>query len=384
MLSIYCFFTWVHKKTMFEFWLIFILIGVLILVHEVGHFYVARKLGVRVEEFSIGFGKKVFSRMRRGVRYSVRMLPFGGFVKLYGEHGGGEDDPESYSAQPAWKRFLILSAGVAMNIVAGWVFFSAAAAIGLPTPVSDGATGVPVSIIEVSPHSPAADAGLRFGDIIESLEIGGVRVMIATEQELIDAIGQHKEEEVFLHILRGSEQLTLRAIPRQNPPAGEGALGVSLARLQIQRASLLWAPIEGGLTLWRTTAATMAGLKLIASELVFRRRAPEGVSGPVGIFFFAHDIARLGFSYLLQFAGVISVNLAVMNFLPIPLLDGGWVFLLFVEKLRGGVRLGRRAENAALALGFAVLGTLMIAVTYQDILRNGHRLVVGLRSMVPF
>jgi len=146
--------------------LIVLIIGLLILVHEWGHFYAARRLGIRVDEFGIGFPPRLFSRMRNGVRYSLNLLPFGGFVKIFGEHGEGEGEGESFISRPAWQRLAVLAAGVFMNFGLAWLFFSIGAAVGVPQVVEKPDDEVPVSIITVLPGSPAAEAGLHFGDQI--------------------------------------------------------------------------------------------------------------------------------------------------------------------------------------------------------------------------
>src|SRR3989344_6855961 len=146
--------------------LIIIVISVLILVHEWGHFYSARKFGVKVEEFGFGFPPKVASRVKNGVRYSLNLFPFGGFVKIYGEHGEGEQDAKSFMSRPVWQRFTILAAGVFMSFLLAWVFFSVGATLGVPTISGDNSSGIPVSVIGISHGSPAATVGLHFGDKI--------------------------------------------------------------------------------------------------------------------------------------------------------------------------------------------------------------------------
>jgi len=368
---------------MLIFFLIIILIAILILVHEAGHFFAARLSGVRVEEFSIGFGKLIAARIRNGVQYSLRLLPFGGFVRMYGEEKRISDDPQSFSAQPTRKRFFILIAGVTMNIIAGWLLFSASAAIGIPTLAQGGDDSAPVSIIGVTPDSPAEKAGLRFGDRIRELRADDLTIAVDSEDDVIQFMDAYRGEEITMVIGRGDTATDIKVTPRANPPENEGPLGISLARLTVERVPLYFAPIEGAKALYRTTIATFQGFGALLKTIFTEGRAPAELSGPVGIFFFGYDLFLVGLSYFLQFAGIISVNLAIINLLPIPVLDGGWVLFLAIEKIRGGVRLAEQTERRFLLAGIAFLGAIMLFATYNDILKNGPRLWDGLKMFLP-
>ncbi len=366
---------------MLIFLFVFLLIAILILVHEFGHFWTARRFGVKIEEFSVGFGRKIWSRTQNGVRYSLRAIPFGGYVRMYGERGEGEGDARSFISKPAWQRFVVLLAGVGMNFVAAWFFFSIAVATGIPEAVAPDAEGGKVTIVAVSPQSPAEQAGIRIGDQIVGLEAEGEIVSIKTEESVTVFVRGHLGTVVTVRIQRGGSDLVFTASPRADPPEGEGPLGIALARVGVVRVPWWKAPIAGTEMLVSVTGATVRAFAEILRLLAFQFKAPDSLAGPVGIFVFASDIAALGFSHLLQFAGVISVNLAVLNLLPIPVLDGGWVALLFVEKLRGK-RLRPRAEGAILTAGFAFLLVVMAAATYQDITRYGDRLFEGIGSIL--
>ena len=158
--------------------LVIIVISILILGHEWGHFFAAQKLGVTVEEFGFGFPPRLFSRVRHDVRYSLNALPFGGFVKIFGEHGEGEGNKKSFVSRPAWQRFIILAAGVGMNLILAWIFFTIALGIGVPRVVDNPGVGVPVSILEVAPASPAEHAGLKMGDQIMEMRAQDVSLRI--------------------------------------------------------------------------------------------------------------------------------------------------------------------------------------------------------------
>lgn len=355
---------------MVTFLLVIIVISVLVLVHEWGHFYLARKFGVKVEEFGFGFPPKLFSKVKNGVCYSFNLFPFGGFVKIFGEHGEGEGDKESFISRPAWQRFSILAAGVAMNFLLAWFFFSVGSAIGIPR-IIDGSVQkeIPVSIIGVMPGSPAEEAGLRFGDqIIEIHSAEGVSLSVETEKDVQDFVEAYRGEEIILTIRRRDEFFTVAATPRLVVPEGEGPLGVMLARISVVRVPLWFAPIEGVKTLIHTTSVTVSGLVSIIRDLVIEQKTSVDIAGPVGIFFLARDTWALGLVYFFNFVGATSLSLAILNFLPIPALDGGRILFLGIEKLRRR-RIDPHLENFIHTVGFALLILLMVLVTYRDIVR---------------
>lgn len=350
--------------------LVFVIIAIslLVLVHEWGHFYFARILGVRVEEFGFGFPPKLFSRVKNGVRYSFNALPFGGFVKIFGEHGEGEGDNKSFISRPAWQRFIILGAGVFMNFMLAWVVFSIAAAVGLPQAGDTPKGGTPVSIIGVLPSSPAEQAGLKFGDQILEMRSYETSLRIESEKDVRDFADAYRGEEVALMVRRGDEIREVRMTPRAQSPEGEGPLGVALARLTLVKTPWYLAPVEGFLTLIRSVSAVVNGFFLILREIAVSGTTSVAVSGPVGIFFFADDTRTLGIAYFLQFIGMLSVNLGVINFLPIPALDGGRILFLAIEKIKGR-RVSPNVENIIHAVGFAFLILMMALVTYKDVVK---------------
>ena len=346
--------------------MLFIAISVLILVHELGHFYVAIWLKVKVEEFGFGFPPRVFSRVKNGIKYSINALPFGGFVKIFGEQGEGQESSESFASRPARHRFAILAAGVLMNFVLAWVLFSIGAWVGAPQVSDEPSSGLPVSIITVLPHSPAEARGLRFGDQILEMRGIGVSLRVEQEKDVSDFVDGFRGEEVIMVIKRGEDIKEITITPRAQVPAGEGPLGISMGRLTTSRVAWYVAPLVGGKILLQTFAAIVGGLWTVVTQLIWHGRAATAVSGPVGIYFFGRDVQALGLSYVLQFVGMLSVNLGVLNALPIPALDGGRMFFILIEKIRG-VRMNPLTEARAHTIGFALLILLMAVVTYKDI-----------------
>ena len=322
---------------------------------------------MKVEEFGFGFPPKIFSWVRNGIRYSFNLLPFGGFVKIFGEHGEGEENPSSFAGRPPLQRFVILAAGVFMNFVLAWILFSFASAIGLPQ-IADDAKDIPVSVIGVLPGSPAESSGLKLGDKILEMRARELTLRIESEKDVRGFVEAYRGEEVILIVERGKEIREIETVPRVNFPQGEGPLGIALARLVIEKTPWYLAAFNGLAMLERSTVAVVEGLGLIVKDLLVEGKTPLAVSGPIGIFLFAEDSRSLGFAYFLQFAGMLSVNLAVLNFLPIPALDGGRIFFLGIEKLKGS-RINPRIENMAHTFGFILLVLLMVLITYHDIAR---------------
>ncbi len=352
---------------MTTFILVIAAISILILVHEWGHFYSARRFGVKVEEFGFGFPPRVFAFVKNGIRYSFNLLPLGGFVKIFGEHGEGEDSRESFSARPAWQRFVMLGAGIGMNFALAWVFFTGGALVGIPA-LADDDSKVPVSILAIIPGSPADAAGLKLGDEIVAMREAEVSLLVERERDIQDFVAAYRGEEITIVVRRAGELTEIVAVPRAQYPEGEGPLGIALGRIEIQQTTWYRAPVEGFFMLARSTAAVVEGLGGLAYELFRTGSVAAEVAGPVGIFFFADDVRSLGVAYFLQFLGILSVNLAVLNFLPIPALDGGRIAFIVLEKIRRK-RMNPAVENAAHAVGFALLILLMVAVTYRDIAR---------------
>ncbi|MBI3442521.1 MAG: site-2 protease family protein [Candidatus Sungbacteria bacterium] len=353
---------------------IIIAISALILVHEWGHFFVSRKLGVGVEEFGFGFPPRLISRMKNGVRYSINVLPFGGFVKIFGERGEGEQDQRSFASRPAWQRIAILGAGVGMNLVLAWVLFSAGAAIGVPHAIESGRNvgvdnsgkQIPVSIIGVMPHSPAEQAGLKIGDQILEIRTPEISLRIESEDDVRNSVDAYRGEEITLVTRRGKDIQEVKTVPRTAAPDNEGPLGIAMARLKTVRAPWYLVPLEGLNMLVQSVVAILAGFGFIIKELVLRHAQSVPVSGPVGIYQYASETRQFGFTYFLQFVGILSVNLAILNALPIPALDGGRILFIFLEKIKGK-KVNPKLENMIHTAGFAVLVLLMIVVTYRDI-----------------
>ena len=350
--------------------LIFVVIlGLLVFVHEFGHFIVAKRSGMAVEEFGFGFPPRLFGIKKGGTIYSINWIPIGGFVKIVGENGDNLS-PESFASKGFWPRFLVLVAGVTMNFILAWLLISIGLTSGLPTVIGEGETLGPtahvgpahVSLVEVVPNSPASEAGVKVGDTI--FRINGTEV--SSIEQAQDLTKQNAGHATTYEFKRGDSDFTKTIVPRANPPEGEGSLGVALS--SVAKVSYPWyESIWRGLTttlmlVW----ATLSAFGHIIAQWVQHQPVSQALSGPVGIAVLTRDVAQLGFIYLLQFTAILSINLAIINIMPFPALDGGRVLFLIIEKLRGK-KMDQKAESMANAIGFSLLILLMVFVTIKDV-----------------
>ncbi len=350
-------------------------ISVLILLHELGHFIAAKNAGLRVDEFGFGFPPRMFSwRPKRWVKegetlhkvqgdtvYSVNWLPFGGFVKIYGESkeqlkneeiktGEATDTSRSFAHQSAWRRSVIILAGIAMNFILGWLILSAVFMIG---------ASESVVITQVADNSPAQTAGLLPGDQL---------VGYTKAEDFISFTDSNRGKEIELQVQRGDEQLVFELTPRENPAPGQGPLGVALSQAGFPKLPFFEAIWTGLTTSLDIMAEIIKTFGRLFGSLFSRGELLEGVVGPVGIFGVAGDLGSIGFVYILQLIGLISLNLAILNAMPFPALDGGRFLFILIEKIKGSA-ISPKRELVANLVGFGVLLILMVAITARDIIR---------------
>ena len=333
--------------------------ALLIVIHELGHFWAAKRSGVLVHEFSLGFGPRLAFVRRGETEYSLRLLPLGGFVRMAGmqpeEEGLERVPPERrFLGRPLGDRFRIIAAGPVMNVVLAVVLFTLVFAV----------IGVPVArpvVGEVVAGYPAAEAGLQPGDRI--LTIDGRR--IASWEQVVAAIQAAGGRAVELTVQRGDRVLTVRVTPRPDPQRpGVGVVGIR-PQLETMRTGVLQALVQGAEATYRVAA----GFVLALVHMVTGRGGFD-VIGPVGIGQQIGEAAQVGVSQVVLLAAVLSANLALVNLLPIPALDGGRLLFLAVEAVRGRP-VDPEQENLIHFLGFALLMLLAIVITYRDLLRLG-------------
>ncbi len=354
---------------------IFILIlGLLIFVHEFGHFLAAKKIGCKVEEFGFGFPPRILGKKIGETLYSLNAIPIGGFVRIWGEEGAKtkeeQKDPRLFTNKRIWQRFLVLFSGVLMNFILAMVLITLAAVIGMPTVLSGQRikgkiTNEKIQITEISPHSPAETAELKVGDtILGFTQISDLQAY--TEENL--------GKTITLKIRRGTEEQEVSITPRTKIPAGEGPLGVGLVKTGIVRYPWYYAPWVGLKTSVNLTIQMIYLFGLLLKNLIAKGVLIFDISGPVGIAVLTGEAARLGFIYLLQLTVLLTINLAIINILPFPALDGGRLLFLVFEKIKGR-KISQKVENIVHNIGFAILIFLMIAVTFNDIYRLRDRII---------
>ena len=325
----------------------------IILAHELGHFFAAKISRVKVEEFGIGYPPRIWGKKFGETLYSLNALPFGGFTRL-----SGEEDPKaerSLASKSRLTRIFVMAAGAIVNALLPVVLF----AIAFMVP-HDVATGQ-IAIAEVALDSPAATAGLMPGDVF--LSINGQSIDSFNDMSAI--VAENLGREISIQVQRSSEIRTVHLVPRQNPPEGQGAMGIRSQALTARRSEPVWRAIPLG---FKQTFDTIVLFKDAIVSL-FTGGSQLQFTGPVGIAQLTGEAAQAGFSFLLLFAGFLSLNLAIINLLPLPALDGGRIVFVIIEWLRGGKRISPRVEGIIHMIGFILLIGLALVVTYQDILR---------------
>lgn len=332
----------------------FVLIfGTIVFFHELGHFAVAKACGVRVYEFALGFGPRLLG-LRRGVtQYSIRLIPLGGFVKFAGMDPALDDDQEisadderNFHRRPLWQRMAIIAAGPLMNFLLAFLLIAGYYMVAY----------VPPTVIRVLPGSPAYEVGLVPGDVIVAVDGHGTR----SADDVIARVQPNPGKPLEVTIRRGDATRTLTVVPRRDPDTGVGMLGIEL------RSQARLAPAAA---LWHAAGDTLRGIAGITQALVGMITGQSAVDlrGPIGIITITGEAARQGWDALLSLAIGLNLNLGLLNLLPIPILDGGWLVLLALEGIRGRP-LEPEQRGLAQFIGLVIILLLMIFAFYQDVL----------------
>ena len=377
-----------------------LILGVAIYVHELGHFVAAKRLGVAVDEFGFGFPPRIVGiyknkqgkwkllkgrkepkdKMESTTIYSINWIPFGGFVKIKGSAGEGDDkkmdenslkEKDSFFAQKAWKRAIIISAGVVCNIIIAAIILAVGFMIGLPTVVDETTDPTKMSdpqiqVYEVVEGSVSEGAGLELGDII--LAMNGEE--FTQKQALIDFEADKANQEIILTISRIGEVQDLTFTLDENPDTGVGVMGASLvdiAKVKYPWYQALWLGLKSTIIL--TGKIIVAIVLLIKGLIVGQSQVAADVAGPVGIAILTNQFTQMGFVYLLQFAALLSINLAIFNFLPLPALDGGRIIFIILEKFRRGKKVSFKVEGLIHTVGFSLLLLLLVFVSIRDVFK---------------
>ncbi len=337
--------------------LFFVVLSVLVFAHELGHFVTAKMAGIKVQEFGFGYPPRVFGIRRGETIYSFNLLPLGGFVKMLGENAS-PGDPGAFASQPRAVRALVLVAGSAMNLALAPLLYSAAFMVGIDEPVR-------VLIENVQPSLPAASAGLQPGDVVLTVDGREIR----TTLELREAVRARGGQQIPLTVQRGGQRLSLPITPLAVSNENQPAIGVALKQdVEIVRYPIWQAVPMGFQFTGEVTRSFLDGLRQMA-----QRKVKAELSGPVGIAQQTGEAAEAGLTYLLQFTGFLSLNLAIFNMLPFPGLDGARLIFVLIEGARRGRRVNPQLEGAIHLVGMMLLITLMLYVSLNDV----RRLVPG-------
>ncbi len=360
-----------------------VILSILVLIHELGHYLVAKKFGIKVEEFGVGFPPRAFGKKIGETVYSINWLPIGGFVKLYGEDnaGGGKvskqgaadsgqetDIKRAFFARTLWQRMTVVTAGVIMNFLLAVVLISFLFSTqGVPLPSSD------VIVSGISKNSPAAAAGLKVEDRI--LKINDKA--ISKTDVFISETKKNAGREIQLLVRRDGREFTTSLTPRLNPPKNEGAMGVSITNIIVKKYTWYEAPIYGTIEAGKFSWLILSGLGGMVNDLMHGGVKPESVAGPIGVAQLTGEAVRAGWFAVLWFVALLSLNLAVLNIMPIPALDGGRFFFMLIELVTRR-KVSQKYEGYAHAVGLVALLGLMLLITLLDL----SRLVQG-KSILP-
>jgi len=341
-----------------------IILSIVVLIHELGHFLVAKWTGTGVEEFGFGYPPRAIGKKIGGTIYSLNWLPFGGFVRLFGEQEAeleGSKNPKAFFNKSKKQRTAVILAGVFMNMVLAIACFSVIYSInGIPQEVDY------IVIDGVAPNSPAEMAGLKTGDKVVSID-GQSKQKTA---DFVEYLKNKAGQEVVLGLQRGGKDLNTTLTPRVNPPEGEGAVGVAVSNYDNVFYPVWQMPLRGtkvGIEeAYAWTKMMFEGLWQMISG-IFVGVKPE-VRGIVGIYEITATVAKEGILPVIKFMGILSINLAVINILPFPALDGGRFAFIMLEKVIGR-KIKPKIEAYVNMAGMAILVTLMVLITVADVLR---------------
>lgn len=354
-----------------------IVLAILVLVHECGHFLFAKKFGIRVDEFGLGFPPKIWGKKIGETEYTLNWIPFGGFVRIFGENPddssiNGQDKMRAMVHKSRWKQAIVLFGGILFNFLFAWVLVSTAFMAGVSASREDYAkythriSDSRIAVTQVSKGSPAERAGIKPGDAIVGLLSGSIT--LSNDTLVIPVIRDTIErgQPIALALRRGEVATTTVVLPQKGIIADKHAIGIAMEDVGTLRLPIHLAIWEGGKFTLHIIAGVAYGIYDLVSGIVHGNADLSAVSGPVGIASLVGDAARLGFVYLLMFTALISINLGVINLVPFPALDGGRLFVLLIEAIRRKP-LRPQAINRMNTIGFIILLMIMLLVTFKDL-----------------
>ncbi len=360
-----------------------IILSILVLIHELGHFLVAKRFGIKVEEFGFGFPPRVIGKKIGETLYSINALPIGGFVKLFGEDeaGGGRVRPSAsgqkqgadfnraFFAKPIYKRALVVVAGVVMNFALAVVIVTYLFTFeGIPSPGRD------IEITEVVENSPAQSSGLKKGDIIR--KINGTK--IESSESLISQTRENLGEETTILIERDGKLTAINVIPRKEYPADQGPMGIAVSQdIDVVKHPFPMSIFYGFKQAVSDAVLIIFAFKDMLVSLITQLSVPQGVAGPIGIAQLTGEFVKVGPNAVLALIYMLSLSLAVLNILPIPALDGGRLFFILIEAVTRR-KVHPKFEAYAHMIGIVLLLTFLAFISFKDILR-----VISGESILP-
>ena len=359
--------------------LVIAILVLLIVVHEFGHFLAAKIFGVRVDEFGIGYPPRAFLFGKfGGTEYTFNWIPFGGFVRLFGDEGEARLGRGSFADAPRYKQALILVAGVLGNVIAAWILFTGAYASGIlhvvDTPSVPGlpaSTGVRLMVTDVVVGSPADAAGIVPGDAVLSVSDTAGALSSLTPDDVSQFVSTRGGKDIAITYVRAQATSTTALRPAHAviaQEAGRPAIGIGLALVTSESVPLTQAMRDAFISTYNTFGLVGKGLFTLIRDSLRGTADLQSVTGPIGLVTAVGEASQNGFGYLLSLAAFISVNLAIINLIPIPALDGGRLVVVAVESVmrRSAPKLAVQLLNT---VGLAFIILLMITVTYNDIVR---------------
>lgn len=362
-------------NTLISIVLLILVLGLIIFVHELGHFAVAKWFGIRVDEFGMGFPPrawKIFSY--KGTDYTLNWIPFGGFVKIHGEDSLDKNDPDfkrSLMAKKWWQQIMVLVAGVTMNVILAWAIFSGMLMAGAPALVSQTdhpelLKNVKLTVLEVAPDSPAFLAGISAGDVINKVSRQTEILVNPTVDVFTQFIQSGAEnQEIMITLQRGDQIKEVSLAPHSGIVPDHVAIGVAVDQVGEQPGLSFFKALGQGV---RTTVNVVNNTWSAFGKIVTGQMQFNSISGPVGLTKVVGDAQQVGFMSVLVLIAVISINLAIINILPFPALDGGRILFVIIETI---IRrpLPKKFVEWTNGIGFALLILLMLVVTVKDVIK---------------
>ncbi|OGY85922.1 MAG: RIP metalloprotease RseP [Candidatus Kerfeldbacteria bacterium RIFOXYA2_FULL_38_24] len=354
-----------------------VILGILVFIHELGHFLAAKRSGVAVDEFGFGFPPRIFGKKIGQTTYSLNWIPLGGFVKIKGVAGDDEKaeahqaDKNSFSTKPFWKKATILFAGIFMNLLLAVVLLSIVFSLGIPTDPSTVGNGAQVhaqqlQIVQIIPDGPAAQVGLQGGDVITEIAGENIKNIDNFQKTIAQDMAKNPLE---ISILRNdTDALNFTIIPQKIKQDGQEFFGIGVGLQEVAIVSYPWylAIFQGLKTTGSMIALIFISLGGVLKNIIFSGQVSDDIAGPIGIAVLTGQVAKLGLIRLLQFTAILSINLAIFNLLPIPALDGGRIIFVILEKIRKKP-VNQKTEALVHNIGFLFLLLLILLVTFKDI-----------------